>query len=102
MLEQDIPENLLTGCMRVLPFITASERDLIRVVVELIQDLRDPGDDIDAIAREAEVGAHTRANIDQRSCTTNHTEGSRCELRKHAQYAHAVQGYPRKVSRGQG
>ncbi|KAK0480572.1 nuclear condensing complex subunit [Armillaria novae-zelandiae] len=54
MLEQDIPENLLTGCMRVLPFITASERDLIRVVVELIQDFRDPGDDIDAIARESE------------------------------------------------
>ncbi|KAK0220231.1 nuclear condensing complex subunit [Armillaria fumosa] len=54
MLEQDIPENLLAGCMRVLPFITASERDLIRVVVELIQDFRDPGDDIDAIAREAE------------------------------------------------
>ncbi|PBK67371.1 hypothetical protein ARMSODRAFT_958949 [Armillaria solidipes] len=54
MLEQDIPENLLTGCMRVLPLITASERDLIRVVVELIQDFRDPGDDIDAIAREAE------------------------------------------------
>ncbi|KAK0203640.1 nuclear condensing complex subunit [Desarmillaria ectypa] len=54
MLKENVPENILTGCMRVLPLITASERDLIRVVVEFIQDLRDPGDDIDAIAREAE------------------------------------------------
>ncbi|KAK0458800.1 nuclear condensing complex subunit [Desarmillaria tabescens] len=54
MLKENVPENILTGCMQVLPFITASERDLIRVVVEFIQDLRDPGDDIDAIAQEAE------------------------------------------------
>ncbi|KAG7448747.1 uncharacterized protein BT62DRAFT_965306 [Guyanagaster necrorhizus] len=54
ILGEDLPENILIGCMRVLPFITASERDLIRVVVELIHDFRDPGDDIDAMAREAE------------------------------------------------
>ncbi|KAF8636938.1 hypothetical protein AX17_003189 [Amanita inopinata Kibby_2008] len=46
MLSQEaLPERLVTKCLDVLRELSASERDLIRVVVEIIQDLRDPGDD---------------------------------------------------------
>ena len=45
MLSQEtLPEGLLTKCLDVLRELSASERDLIRVVVEIIQDLREPGD----------------------------------------------------------
>ena len=48
MLSQEaLPERLLTKCLDVLRELSASERDLIRVVVEIIQDLRDPGDEED-------------------------------------------------------
>jgi condensin complex subunit 3 len=48
MLSQEtLPEGLLTKCLDVLRELSASERDLIRVVVEVIQDLREPGDEGD-------------------------------------------------------
>ncbi|PFH49328.1 hypothetical protein AMATHDRAFT_147847 [Amanita thiersii Skay4041] len=56
MLSQEaLPEKLLTKCLDVLRELSASERDLIRVVVEIIQDLRDPGDEEEDIAKEADA-----------------------------------------------
>ncbi|KAF5378891.1 hypothetical protein D9615_006988 [Tricholomella constricta] len=40
-----LPESLLSKCLDVLRELSANERDLIRVIVEIVQDLRDPGDD---------------------------------------------------------
>lgn len=44
LLQDSLPESLLQPCLDVLRTLSASERDLIRVVVEIVQDLRDPGD----------------------------------------------------------
>ncbi|KAJ6570219.1 nuclear condensing complex subunit [Mycena vulgaris] len=46
-----LPLNLVPRCLDVLRKLSSDERDLIRVVVEIVQDLREPGDeeeDIDA------------------------------------------------------
>ncbi len=48
MLSQEtLPERLLMKCLDVLRELSASERDLIRVVVEIIQELREPVEDDD-------------------------------------------------------
>ncbi|KAF8635378.1 hypothetical protein AX15_000383 [Amanita polypyramis BW_CC] len=52
--QETLPERLLTKCLDVLRELSASERDLIRVVVEIIQDLRDPGDE-DTAEQDAET-----------------------------------------------
>ncbi|TDL22781.1 ARM repeat-containing protein [Rickenella mellea] len=45
MISHDIlPDTLLSLCLDVLRILSPSERDLIRVVVEVIHDLRDPGE----------------------------------------------------------
>ena len=45
MLSHDcLPSSLVTGCLDVLLKLSSGERDLIRVVVEVIHELRDPGD----------------------------------------------------------
>lgn len=45
MISQDaLPENLVARCLDVLRILSANERDLIRVVVEVVHDLRDPSD----------------------------------------------------------
>ena len=45
--QEELPESFLSKCLDVLRELSANERDLIRVVVEIIQDLRDPGGDDD-------------------------------------------------------
>ncbi|OBZ78081.1 Condensin complex subunit 3 [Grifola frondosa] len=43
MISQDVlPENLLARCLDVLRKLSPNERDLIRVVVEVVHELRDP------------------------------------------------------------
>jgi hypothetical protein len=50
MISQDIlPENLVARCLDVLRTLSANERDLIRVVVEVVHDLRDPSDPEDDV-----------------------------------------------------
>ncbi|KAH9848970.1 nuclear condensing complex subunit [Lenzites betulinus] len=67
MLSQDVlPEALLARCLDVLRVLSPSEQDLIRVVVEVVHELRDPGepeadgvkDDIDDT--ETEMGSPRR------------------------------------------
>ncbi|CAL1698734.1 unnamed protein product [Somion occarium] len=43
--EEDLPESLVARCLDVLRKLSSSERDLIRVVVEVVHDLRDRNDD---------------------------------------------------------
>ncbi|RDX45406.1 hypothetical protein OH76DRAFT_1420865 [Lentinus brumalis] len=46
MLAQDVlPEHLLPNALDVLRVLTTDEKDLIRVVVEIVHELRDPGDE---------------------------------------------------------
>lgn len=46
MLSKDtLPESLVTRCLDVLRELATNERDLIRIVVEVILELRDFGDD---------------------------------------------------------
>ncbi|KAF8524376.1 nuclear condensing complex subunit [Hysterangium stoloniferum] len=45
MISQDcLPENLVAKCLDVLRVLSPNERDLIRVVVEVVHELRDHGD----------------------------------------------------------
>jgi condensin complex subunit 3 len=45
MISQEVlPEPLVSRCLDVLRTLSANERDLIRVVVEVVHDLRDPAD----------------------------------------------------------
>ena len=37
----ELPESLITPCIRVAGVLSINERDLIRVVVEVINELRD-------------------------------------------------------------
>lgn len=51
MVSQEVlPEPLVGRCLDVLRTLSANERDLIRVVVEVIHDLRDPNDPDDEVA----------------------------------------------------
>jgi hypothetical protein len=48
MISQDtLPENLVARCLDVLRTLSANERDLIRLVVEVVHDLRDSSDSDD-------------------------------------------------------
>ena len=40
-----LPEGLLARCLDVLRKLSLNERDLIRVVVEVVHELRDPADE---------------------------------------------------------
>ena len=40
--QEELPEKLLPKCLDVLRELSASERDLIRVCVEIVHELRDP------------------------------------------------------------
>ncbi|KAH9887359.1 nuclear condensing complex subunit, partial [Cubamyces lactineus] len=61
MLAQDVlPEALLARCLDVLRVLSPSERDLIRVVVEVVHELRDPSDP----EAEAEAEAAIKGDVD--------------------------------------
>ena len=48
--EETLPLRLMAPCLDVLRELSATERDLIRLVVETVQELRDPDDSEDATA----------------------------------------------------
>ncbi|THH31051.1 hypothetical protein EUX98_g3136 [Antrodiella citrinella] len=54
---QSLPESLVARCLDVLRKLSPSERDLIRVVVEVVHELRDPGEEDDLIKDGADDGA---------------------------------------------
>jgi condensin complex subunit 3 len=43
--QEGLPGQLVTPCMDVVRALSADERDLIRLVVEIVQELRDAMDD---------------------------------------------------------
>lgn len=47
MTRPTLPLSLVPRCLDVLRKLSSDERDLIRVVVEIVQDLREPGDEED-------------------------------------------------------
>jgi hypothetical protein len=42
--QEALPENLVARCLDVLRILSPNERDLIRVVVEVVHELRDTSD----------------------------------------------------------
>lgn len=42
--QESLPENLVARCLDVLRILSPNERDLIRVVVEVVHELRDTSD----------------------------------------------------------
>ena len=42
--QEALPENLVAKCLDVLRTLSPNERDLIRVVVEVVHELRDTSD----------------------------------------------------------
>lgn len=62
MASQDtLPERLLPHCLDILRKLSAGERDLIRVVVEIIHDLRDVDKDDDEPVRVVRP-SHLKSN----------------------------------------
>ncbi|KAJ7242768.1 nuclear condensing complex subunit [Mycena haematopus] len=51
---QVLPLDVVPRCLDVLRQLSSDERDLIRVVVEIVGDLRDPGDEDDAAADQTQ------------------------------------------------
>jgi condensin complex subunit 3 len=49
--QEALPSGLVTRCLDVLRTLSSSERDLIRVVVEVVHELRDANDDDEVIVR---------------------------------------------------
>ena len=49
--QEALPSGLVTQCLDVLRTLSSSERDLIRVVVEVVHELRDANDDDEVIVR---------------------------------------------------
>jgi condensin complex subunit 3 len=56
--QEALPENLVSKCMDVLRTLSANERDLIRLVVEVIHDLRDPSDSEDELSVRLNFSAY--------------------------------------------
>ncbi|KAJ6516489.1 nuclear condensing complex subunit [Mycena sanguinolenta] len=54
-----LPMDLVPRCLDVLRKLSPDERDLIRVVVEIVGDLRDPGDEDDGAAINPDDAADT-------------------------------------------
>jgi condensin complex subunit 3 len=49
--QEALPSGLVTRYLDVLRTLSSSERDLIRVVVEVVHELRDANDDDEVIVR---------------------------------------------------
>lgn len=47
--QEALPESLVARCLDVLRMLSPNERDLIRVVVEVVHELRDVGDEEEAV-----------------------------------------------------
>jgi condensin complex subunit 3 len=45
--QKGLPDGLVPGCLDILRKLTPGERDFIRLVVEVVQVMRDPGVDMD-------------------------------------------------------
>ncbi|KAF9461702.1 chromosome condensation complex protein [Collybia nuda] len=57
--QEELPESLLSKCLDVLRQLSNNERDLIRVVVEIIHDLRDFEDEEEDLDLDKDVDAET-------------------------------------------
>ena len=55
-----LPDALIVRCMDVMGKLSPNERDLIRIVVEIVQELRDPGVNLD---EEADDVASTQLSF---------------------------------------
>jgi hypothetical protein len=53
--QEALPSGLVTRCLDVLRTLSSSERDLIRVVVEVVHELRDANDDDEVIVRPPHI-----------------------------------------------
>lgn len=43
--QEDLPESLVVPCLEILRILTPSEKELIRIVVEIVVELRDATDE---------------------------------------------------------
>ena len=75
MISQEAPPSgLVTRCLDVLRTLSSSERDLIRVIVEVVHELRDAKDDNEVIVR---LTPHPQSNS---ACLTNYVLGRQSSL----------------------
>ena len=49
--QEALPSGLVTRCLDLSRTLSSSERDLIRVIVEVVHELRDANDDNEIIVR---------------------------------------------------
>ena len=57
--QEALPSGLVTRCLDVLRTLSSSERDLIRIVVEVVHELRDANDDDEVIVRPTHFPDHS-------------------------------------------
>ena len=53
--KHNLPETLLAPCLNVMRTLSSSERDLIRIVVEIVHELRNTADTDDDEVDETQV-----------------------------------------------
>ena len=61
--QEALPSGLVTRCLDVLRTLSSSERDLIRIVVEVVHELRDANDDDEVIVRLLPLSFHPCAYL---------------------------------------
>jgi condensin complex subunit 3 len=59
--QEALPSGLVTRCLDLLRTLSSSERDLIRVVVEVVHELRDANDDDEVIVRPSSPSPTTES-----------------------------------------
>ena len=64
--QETLPSGLVTRCLDLLRILSSSERDLIRVVVEVVHELRDANDDDEVIVRPSAPSPPTIETPDRR------------------------------------
>ncbi|KIM91366.1 hypothetical protein PILCRDRAFT_810639 [Piloderma croceum F 1598] len=62
--QEALPENLVARCLDVLRILSPNERDLIRVVVEVVHELRDTSDPEEDITKDGSIRDETETNTD--------------------------------------
>jgi len=56
--QEALPESLVARCLDVLRILSPNERDLIRVVVEVVHELRDVSDEEEALVSRTPLGSY--------------------------------------------
>ncbi|KAJ3856574.1 nuclear condensing complex subunit [Lentinula lateritia] len=92
-----LPDDLVAPCMEVLSRLADSERDLIRVVaIEIVQALRDPGDDED---EDVDQDIDLDASFDSLAPTPSPTRSRKAASKSREEMSEAEKAHADKIDK---